>query len=100
MRVTGPTEEEYEERMPTHIPFRNWCEFCVKGKRKGDPHKENTTDQNVIDERRVPVIGLDYTFPRDKKENRVSDQGMPILVMKNSADKWASAFVVPQKGIE
>ena len=23
---------------------------------------------------------------------------MPILVMKNSLDKWVSAFVVPQKG--
>ena len=35
---------------------------------------------------------------RDKKENRTADQGMPILVMKNSADKWVSAIVVPQKG--
>ena len=70
----------------------------MKGKCKGDPRKKNATDKKVIDECRVPVVSLDYTFPRDKKENRVSDQGMPILVMKSSADKWTSAFVVPQKG--
>ena len=83
--------------MRTHIPFRNWCEFCVKGKCEGDPRKKNKTDKNVIDECQVPVISLDYTFPKDKKENRATDQGMPILVMKNSADKWTSAFVVSLK---
>ena len=28
--VTGPSREEYEEHMRTHIPYRSWCEFCVK----------------------------------------------------------------------
>ena len=29
--VTGPSREECEEHMRTHMPFRSWCEFCVKG---------------------------------------------------------------------
>ena len=86
-KVTGPTEEEYEEHMRTHIPFRSWCEFCVKGTCKADPRRRNVSENTTIDECQVPIIGLDYTFPRDKKENRTGDHGMPILVMKNSADK-------------
>ena len=39
--VTGPSREEYEEHMRTHIPFGNWCEFCVKGKCESDPHRKS-----------------------------------------------------------
>ena len=31
------TEEEWDETMRTHIPFRRWCPFCVKGKCKSNP---------------------------------------------------------------
>ena len=27
-----PTEEEVREHELTHIPYRSWCEHCVKGK--------------------------------------------------------------------
>ena len=37
--VRQPTQEEYDEHMRTHIPFRKWCPHCVKGKRKNDPHR-------------------------------------------------------------
>ena len=33
-------EEEVEEHMVTHIPFRDWCAYCVKGKRKSQPHRQ------------------------------------------------------------
>ena len=33
-----PTQKETEEHCTTHVPFRNWCEFCVHGKAKDDPH--------------------------------------------------------------
>ena len=34
-----PTVKEVEEHNLTHLPFRNWCIFCVKGKSKDDPHR-------------------------------------------------------------
>ena len=43
--VTGPTQEEFEEHMRTHIPCRNWCEFCVKGKSKNDPRRSSAGDE-------------------------------------------------------
>ena len=96
--VTGPSREEYEEHMRTHIPYRNWCEFCVKGKSKSDHHKR--TDKNKEDPLAdsIAIIGNDYTFPRQKAADRTEHGGMPIIVMKNSLDKWISAFVVPEKG--
>ena len=27
-----PTRKEWDEHMLTHIPYRNWCPFCVKGR--------------------------------------------------------------------
>ena len=37
--VVGPSREEYEDHMRTHIPFRSWFQFCVKGKCKGEYHR-------------------------------------------------------------
>ena len=37
--IRQPSQEEYDEHMRTHMPFRKWCPHCVKGKRKNDPHK-------------------------------------------------------------
>ena len=33
-----PIIKEVEEHNLTHLPFRNWCIFCVRGKAKDDPH--------------------------------------------------------------
>ena len=108
--VTGPSKEEYDERMRTHVPFRNWCEFCVKGKAKADPRKRGIAEKSRIEERGIPTIGIDYTYPKSdtskedsssksEKSKEESERGMPIIVMRTDLDKWTSAFVVPQKGV-
>ena len=97
--VTGPTRDEFEEHMRTHIPFRNWCEFCVKGKSRSDAHGKDAGEKASLGEDSIPRIGIDYTYPRQGKDKRSEEGGMPIIVMKNSKDKWVSAFVVPQKGV-
>ena len=84
--------------MRTHIPFRNWCEFCVKGKCKSDPHRKSGANKSEITENKIPITAIDYTFPRQKEGNRSEHGSMPILVMKNDYDKWVAAVVVPQKG--
>ena len=53
--IPGPSKEEYEAHMRTHIPYRKWCPFCVKGKRIAEGHridKEKT-------KREKPLISLD-----------------------------------------
>ena len=43
----------------THIPFRNWCPHCVRGKCKGARHKKGEKSEEEK-EHEVPVISLDY----------------------------------------
>ena len=33
-----PSQQEVDEHMLTHIPCRSWCEQCVAGKAKSNPH--------------------------------------------------------------
>ena len=34
-----PTREEREEHEKTHLPFRNWCRHCVRGRGKEEACK-------------------------------------------------------------
>ena len=34
-----PSTEEVENHMVTHLPFRDWCPHCVRGKSGSKPHR-------------------------------------------------------------
>ena len=55
----GPTQEEWEEHMVTHIPYRNWCPFCVKGQGRQDAHAGKMKEEL---ESRKPTIVMDYAY--------------------------------------
>ena len=41
-KVQGPREPSEEERIEhemTHLPYRNWCRHCVRGRGKRMPHR-------------------------------------------------------------
>ncbi len=44
--------------MPTHIPFRSWCDPCCAGKVREDDHKRRSKEE----EHQVPRISTDYCF--------------------------------------
>ena len=54
-----PTVKEVEEHNLTHLPSRNWCIVCVKGKAKDDPHKRNIKQD---EEQEIPIVSIDYMF--------------------------------------
>ena len=35
-----PSQQEVDEHMITHVPFRDWCPHCVRGKSKSTPHRK------------------------------------------------------------
>ena len=37
--IQMPSKEEVERRNLTHLPFRNWCPRCVKGRGKEAPRR-------------------------------------------------------------
>ena len=42
-----PTVKEVEEHNLTHLPYRNWCIFCVKGKAKDDPPRRKSNKMKI-----------------------------------------------------
>ena len=87
-----PSQKEIDEHMITHIPFRDWCPHCVRGKSKSTPHRKRKEGE----EEEVPVISVDYMFM--ETEDRNVEKGMPILVSRDRKSKWINAAVVTQKG--
>ena len=58
-RVYAPSAKEYEDHMRTHIPYRRWCECCVRGKAKNTAHTSA-----VRSHYEVPIIAYDYMKQR------------------------------------
>ena len=58
-----------EHRSNGHIPFRDWCKFCIKGRGLEDQHRTSAEESSI------PVIGLDYFFvtqPRSPTTDQTS----------------------------
>ena len=47
--IYKPTSEEWDNHMRTHIPFRRWCPFCVKGKCKSNPHWQKSKSSEELE---------------------------------------------------
>eukprot|EP00973_Karenia_brevis_P095898 12429663-Karenia_brevis.AAC.1 len=68
----GPTEDEYNTHILTHLPYRNWCTHCVRGKKKNPPHNK-TRDKK----REIPMVSMDYMFMTTSGEEAAN----PVLVV-------------------
>ena len=91
-----PTPEEVDRHMVTHLPFREWCPHCVRGKSVSKPHRPSEGAHDM------PTLALDYMFMHSN-QSEGEENGMPILVTKDltNCDRGTgmiSASVVPSKG--
>ena len=96
-----PSQKEVEEHERTHLPFRSWCEHCVKGKAKSHPHyKQDEEDVGI------PTISWDYFYMKDEDSDsdEADDEGegdsnsTPMIAWHDSNSKGIMAFAVPKKG--
>ena len=53
-----PTKQEWEEHMTTHVPYRSWCPYCVRGRGRSDQHRKGTKEP----EKRLLTISMDYAY--------------------------------------
>ena len=54
-----PSEKEVEEHwVRGHVPFRNWCEICVRARGREMDHTKM-----IEKERRLPEYSFDYCVP-------------------------------------
>ena len=47
-----PSQAEIDEHCIDHLPFRSWCECCVRGRGTGEQHRPAGESQ-------VPIIAFD-----------------------------------------
>ena len=96
-RPYEPTAEDIANHFDNqHIPFRNWCEDCVRGRATGEKHLQR-------DKGTIPVISFDYLFItrngiKLRHELEESDIDAKILVVKESLSKCIFAHWVQEKG--
>ena len=94
--IYKPTSEEWDNHMRTHIPFRRWCPFCVKGKCKSNPHWQKSKSEEEL-ERETPVISFDYMGPKSKDDKTEKIDSLPIIVGSDRKSKWKIAHMVPKR---
>ena len=105
-----PSREEVEEHNATHVPFRNWCDHCVRGQCQAEPHYSK--GMRKMDEQKN-LVAMDYMWmiageeeemnddAKAQKEGETGDRDiddMPILVLRDRRTNYKFAHVVPRKG--
>ena len=83
--IYTPSKEEWDNHMRSHIPFRRWCPFCVKGRSKSGAHRgcEKSEDEK---KKEVPVISIDYMEPKSEEEKKRLIKSLPIIGMIDRHD--------------
>ena len=83
-----PTAAEVEDHNRTHLPYRNWCLHCIRGKGKDMDHRKG-----IEEERGLSEYSFDYCFPGDEFGFKLT-----IFVGNERATGMKMATVVPTKG--
>ena len=83
-----PSEKEVEKHRRHHVPYRNWCEICVKAKGRDWDHR-----REVGKERGLSEYSFDYCFPGDE-----FGYNLTVLVGRERVTRASFATAVPTKG--
>lgn len=82
-----PSIREREEHEITHMPYRTWCDACVKGKAV-TPHHRKLPEEHKSIQGGIPRISMDYLFMGQQ----------PYLIIKDSCTKCVHGLSVSNKG--
>ena len=75
-RPGQPSAEDIRKhRQSFHLPYRDWCKWCVMGKGVHDQHRKIVEKDKY--EKEIPCVSVDYTFTGDDK---TSANANPVLV--------------------
>ena len=86
---TAPSRAVRERHNLTHLPYADWCPFCVACRRPNTPHRASHES-----EREVPLLVADYGFVRNPEDQDV----VTMLIIKVMPFKIFFSTVVDVKG--
>ena len=85
-----PTAQERLEHDRVHLPFRSWCEICVKGRGKEPHYKHEDADRAMFS------VVIDFFFIADGK----GETKWPCVVMRERETKYVHAYMMPTKSTD
>ena len=85
-----PTQREVDEHNMTHLPFRDWCEYCVKAKARNVGHYRQKKKEHLI-----PHVHIDYAFFGVAEEG----EKMIVQVARDEDNRGIFVHAVPRKGL-
>ena len=86
-----PTAAEIDEHeVLGHAVYRSWCAICVRSRGIDNAHHPAPQDREAA----APTISIDYCYAGQRDE-----EGMPMLVAKDSSTKMLWGTSVPEKGV-
>ena len=92
----GPTQKEREEHEATHIPYRDWCKHCVRGRAPNRQHRVKIKGDGDTEGRKVPRISMDYFFMSQEGE-RAAEHPMMVMIDESTDNRYMRA--VGKKGL-
>ena len=97
--IYQPSQQEWDDHMRTHIPFRKWCPHCVRGKCTSGAHKRGQKSDEEL-EKETPVISMDYMGPKSKNDKSAKIDSLHIIAGIDRKSKFPFAHMVPNKGLD
>ena len=82
-----PSPKEVDEHELTHCPYRSWCDHCVRGQAKDDPHSTVSAEYG---DSTVVRVAMDYCFfteeasaqETDHSDSVAAKTSMTVLVIR------------------
>ena len=84
------TKQEIEDHELTHIPFRDWCVHCCKGKSRSNPHRTNKNKAEEDEENVLTAVSMDYMYLTEKGktvDHAITEGAKPIMVVYDRKTK-------------
>ena len=87
-----PPAEVQQAHDLVHLPYQPWCQLCVQGKGRDQPHRRIADDAEAADQ--PTVVQIDYGYIGSLADRRPS----PILIAMTSRLAAGFACVARRKG--
>ncbi len=91
-----PTQAEIDNHKLTHVPFREWCRWCIEGKCPTREHS-NRNCGAVVYEEAIPNICFDYCYLNIDDEKKGNN---PVIAMHSSSSKAICTLPAGKKGAD
>ncbi|CAK0826820.1 unnamed protein product [Prorocentrum cordatum] len=85
----APTAAERAAHEVLHEPYRAWRRECVSGRGLSAGHQTKDRQESAL-----AVVGIDYGYLGERED------AAPLLIGKDSKQRWFHASVVPAKGTQ